>query len=216
MNAIYYRSDDLKLNIDDSFWILDGRSKLWEDTNTSLHPSTIKYLKKLFLSENAAGDKEVRDPKSHSNYLHFYRKFLHPLIPLTKERGNIEDLMKVTKNVILERTDGNAPPDSDDEYIDSDDEEVNPNIQRKREEILKRKAQQTGTRKSTRKTQWTTRYPRSDYDVTQGRKGRRGGKKTRKRKPGRLTRRTPRYSGGKKTRKRKSKFPYISRGGGLI
>jgi len=169
LTGIYYSGDDLKLNIDDSFWILNRKSKLWDDSNTSLHASTRKYLKKLFLSEAASGKNTEKDYLSHTKYLHFYRKFVHPLIPLTKEHGNIEDLMKsVNKKIKV------GP------YRES-------GRTRRRSQLLK------------------------DY-VTDGGKG----KKTRKRQSGRRTRRTPRYSGGKKTRKRKSKFPYISRGGGLI
>jgi hypothetical protein len=163
-----------KLTIDDSFWILNSSSKLWEDSNTSLHPSTRKYLKRFFLSEKAQGG-EGRNPKSHNNYLHFYRKFLHPLIPLKSDVGSIKKLLEKMQSEV-------------------------PNNVHGRERRAPDRLNLGGKGKKTRKIQ----------------SGRLTISSTRKRQSGRLTRRTPTYSGGKKTRKRKSKFPYISRGGGLI
>jgi hypothetical protein len=180
--GIYYSGDDLKLNIDDSFWILNRKSNLWHNSNTSLHASTRKYLKSFFLSETAEGG-EGLNPKSHNNYLHFYRKFLHPLIPLKSGVGSIKKLLEKMQSELA-----NNVSESSGQQIKTSGQQI------------------TTSGRTSRRSQWMNDY------VTNGGKG----KKTRKRQSGRRTRRTPRYSGGNKTRKRKSKFPYISRGGGLI
>jgi hypothetical protein len=150
MNTVHgdkiYRASAENLSIDDSYWILNNNSNLFDKMknedgkqtriiNKSLHKGTKVFLRRFFTSEQ-----EGQDPNPNINYLHFYRRFLYPLIPLATEKGNIKDFM----------------------------------------ELLQKEIPSNSTR--------TTRN----------------------------TRKPKRYSGGKKTRKRKSKFPYISRGGGMM
>ena len=95
-----YRASAENLLIDDSYWVLNNNSNLFDKMETekdgqktriinkSLHKGTKVFLRRFFTSEE-----EGEDPNPNINYLHFYRKFLYPLIPLASEKGNINDFM---------------------------------------------------------------------------------------------------------------------------
>ena len=83
-----------KFTINESYWVLDGSSQVKNRTavnsNLSLSNET-----KTFLAKNIFGpsDSGMRDYQSNINYLHFYRKFLYPLLPLSRNMGNVTNYL---------------------------------------------------------------------------------------------------------------------------
>ena len=137
-------SNPYNLNVTDKYWKINQFNPLFQKKNVldqTLTQETKTIIRKEFITGRSR--ESVRDGDPGKNYLHFYRKYLLPLLPLEIDKYNCGDILSILKTEESEMT----SKEESSKKIDMEEVSIGPRRSRRVQERTKR-----GGKRKKRKT----------------------------------------------------------------